>query len=77
MAQHRFRHLVEEQFRIPSPPPAQIQPGSFVVCPMVLMQGLTLGQQLCQMAIYQLAFEQAQADLRPSWPERDLLGIWN
>jgi hypothetical protein len=27
--------------------------------------------------VYQQAWEQARAVLRPSWTERDLLGVWN
>jgi hypothetical protein len=30
-----------------------------------------------QQQIYRLAFEQAQAVVRPSILERDLLGVWN
>jgi hypothetical protein len=29
------------------------------------------------MSIYQLAFEQARIEARPSLLERDLLGVWN
>jgi hypothetical protein len=34
-------------------------------------------QRACQAIIYQMAFEQAQATIRPSLPERDLLAVWN
>ena len=30
-----------------------------------------------QQYLYQLALEQAEAVVRPSLPERDLLGYWN
>jgi len=30
-----------------------------------------------QLAVYQRAFAEAQAVVRPSLPERDLLGVWN
>jgi hypothetical protein len=33
--------------------------------------------QPAHQGIYQIAWENAQAMLRPSWPERDLLGVWN
>jgi hypothetical protein len=32
---------------------------------------------LWQQNVFRLAFEQAQAVVRPSLPERDLLGVWN
>jgi hypothetical protein len=62
---------------MPLSPLPTINPGAFMVCPLVLVQGLPLPQQLGQGLLYQLAFEQAQAALRPSLPERDLLAVWN
>ena len=58
-----------------SAPP--IRPDSFVVCPFALVQGMGAVQRACQAIIYQMAFEQAQATIRPSLPERDLLAVWN
>jgi hypothetical protein len=52
-------------------------PGAFMLCPLVLMQGFSFPQQLCQWSIYQFAYEQAQAVARPSILERDLLAVWN
>jgi hypothetical protein len=52
-------------------------PNSFMVCPVVLLSGQSLAQLNWQTALYQLAFEQAQATERPSLPERDLLAVWN
>jgi hypothetical protein len=54
-----------------------VAPTNFVVCPLAIIQGLTGAQQLWQLAVYQLAFQQAQAMARPSIVERDLLGVWN
>jgi hypothetical protein len=34
-------------------------------------------QLFWQNALYQIAFESAQASARLSLPERDLLGVWN
>jgi hypothetical protein len=45
--------------------------------PIALFQGLSGGQLACQSMLYQLALEQAQIQLQPSLPERDLLAVWN
>jgi hypothetical protein len=37
----------------------------------------SLEQQRFQVGIYQIAWENAQAAMRPALPERDLLGVWN
>jgi hypothetical protein len=42
-----------------------------------MLQNLTIAQWLYVQDVYQQALEQAQAVLRPSLPERDLLGVWN
>jgi hypothetical protein len=47
------------------------------MCPVVLFPGQAQEQWLCQQWVYQQAFEIAQAVVRPSLPERDLLGVWN
>jgi hypothetical protein len=45
---------------------------------MALLSGTsTAALQWQQQQVYRLAFEQAQAVVRPSLPERDLLGVWN
>jgi hypothetical protein len=61
-------------YRLPRPPAPTIQPGAFVPCPVF---PAAAEQLQCQMALYRLAFERAQAALRPSLVERDLLGVWN
>jgi hypothetical protein len=58
--------------RLPQPPAAPVTPAGFMACPYFL-NGLTDAQR----QLYQIAFEQAQAIVRPSLPERDLLGVWN
>jgi hypothetical protein len=47
-----------------------------MLCPSALLQ---LGgvEQAAWQHVYRLAFEQAQAVVRPSLLERDLLGVWN
>jgi len=57
--------------RPPDPPPA---PAGFMLCPACLMNA---AQWACQQQLYLWAFQQAQAVVRPSLPERDLLGVWN
>jgi hypothetical protein len=44
---------------------------------MALMMAVPAVVLQWQQRVYQLAFEQAQAVVRPSLPERDLLGVWN
>jgi hypothetical protein len=76
MQHHRFSSQAEHHY-LPQPPAPAFTPGSFVACPLALLQGLSAAQLAGQAAVYQLAFEQAQAILRPSLPERDLLAVWN
>jgi hypothetical protein len=59
-----------ENLRLPQPPAPVIAPCAFIACQVV-------GIQVQQQALYQWAFEQAQAVARPSILERDLLGVWN
>ena len=60
--------------RLPQPPAANPTPAGFVCCPhSVASPEYWLAVQW----IYLLAFEQAQAVVRPSLPERDLCGVWN
>jgi hypothetical protein len=60
-------------YRLPRPPAPAFHPAAFVLCP--FWPGAELLQ--CQLALYRLAFEQAQAAVRPSLLERDLVGVWN
>jgi len=62
---------------LPRPPAPPVVPGGFVAYPVALMQGLTSAQHAYQRSLYQIAFEQAQAVVRPALPERDILGYWN
>jgi hypothetical protein len=47
--------------------------SGFMVCPVALMPCQSSWQQ----QVYRAAFEQAQAVVRPSLLERDLLASWN
>ena len=71
MYENNFEH---EPFLVPQAPPPQPSACAFmwIVVPMECCQ-----QWAMQQWIYQRAFEQAQAVVRPSIVERDLLGVWN
>ena len=62
--------LPRSQERMPSP-------RGFIFIPFTWGRAASLEQQQAQQGIYQMAWENAQAMLRPSLPERDLLGVWN
>jgi hypothetical protein len=73
MHPHRFLDQVERFILPQAPVPAPTQ-GSFMALPLALGGA---GLAFWQFAVYQRAFEQAQAVVRPSLLERDLLGVWN
>jgi hypothetical protein len=62
---------------LPKPPAPEISPGAFMLWPFGPPFGMTVEQFLIQQWLYLRAFEQAQAVVRPSLPERDLLAVWN
>jgi hypothetical protein len=74
---HRNRLLAEPEVRLPQPPPPTPSPGGFVLLSPVCFPPATPEQWLWQQWVYGWAFEQAQAVVRPSLPERDLLAAWN
>ena len=76
MHRHRFLEHLERQ-AFPQPQARPISTAAFCACPMALVMGVPAVALQWQQRIYQLAFEQAQAVVRPSLPERDLLGVWN
>jgi hypothetical protein len=70
MPVNRLRNPVRQKdLSIPAP--------AFGPCPAVLLQGVSGSFQEWQRHIYQRAFEEAQAVVRPSWIESDPLGVWN
>lgn len=76
MQPHRFRDQLGPWSR-PSPPQQpQVLPQAFVMCPPALMAAGGGAQPFWQ-HLYSLAFAEAQAVIRPSLPERDLLASWN
>lgn len=76
MQRHRF---LDAAFPRPLPVPqaAPINLRAFWVVPIGLLPGASVEACWWQQWLYQTAFEQAQAVVRPSLPERDLLGHWN
>jgi hypothetical protein len=64
-------------YRLPEPRTPGITVQGFMACPVAVLQLLSPVQLLYQSAVYEMAFAQTQADLRPSLPERDLLAVWN
>jgi hypothetical protein len=75
MQPDRFRNRIPS-WRLPQPPAPQVSANGFMVCPAALLPAGREGQPLWQ-HVYRLAFEQAQAVVRPSFLERDPLGCWN
>ena len=68
---NRFRSAAPAQPVVDPSPSAT----AFLLCPLM---GLPLAAQCpCQQSLYAWALAQAQAVVRPSLPERDLLGVWN
>ena len=59
---------------LPRPAVPQLSLGAFILCPVPHGNPLEL---FWQQELYRWAFAQAQAVVRPSLPERDLLGVWN
>ncbi len=74
MGRHRFLDRASAWDRPAAPP----QPSfGFVVCPAALIQGMNAPFCPWQQHVYQMAFQQAQADLRPSLLERAQTTAWN
>jgi hypothetical protein len=52
----------------------QVSLGGFILCPVQYGSPVEL---FWQQELYRWALAQAQAVVRPSLPERDLLAVWN
>jgi hypothetical protein len=75
MHSHRFRNQTGI-WHLPRAQEPQASAKGFMLCPMALVQ-THLGEQNVWQRVYLLAFQQAQAVVRPSLLERDLLANWN
>jgi hypothetical protein len=71
------RFAAEVSHPMQQPPTPTWTPTTFMVCPLPWHQSITPEQWAMTQWIYQCAFEQAEAVVRPSILERDLLGVWN
>jgi hypothetical protein len=74
-----FRNRITTMMNEPEPirlpqPPVPFNPGGFILIAVPVM---CVQQWTMQQYVYQRAFELAQAVVRPSLLERDLLGVWN
>ena len=60
----------------PLPPPAAppVSLGAFILCPVPYSSPI---EMFWQQELYRWALAEAQAVVRPSLPERDLLAVWN
>ena len=63
--------------RLPVPPPPVPAQDAFIQVPLGMLPPLTAEQAARLQALYEWAFQEAQAVVRPSILERDLLGVWN
>jgi hypothetical protein len=69
--------MPRQRFRLPEPPAPSPDREAFILVPRDNLPPLGPEQAARQQALYQWAFSEAQAVVRPSLPERDLLGVWN
>jgi len=51
--------------------------SGFFLCPVAINSAAQAQQWQAQQLIYMMAFQQAQAVVRPSLIERDLAAVWN
>jgi hypothetical protein len=72
MDRHRMRG--EDHVPLPRPATPGVSLSGFVLCPVPCGNPLLL---LWQQELYRWAVTEAEAVMRPSLPERDLLGVWN
>ncbi len=68
---HRHQRPDSYLHRLPQPTTPPASAGAFLFCP----AGGAVDPAVWM--VYQMAFQQAQAVVRPSVLERDLLAVWN
>lgn len=69
---NRHRYLVETEARLPQPPAPAPTAQTFLLCSPALLPGLGAEHLLVMQWLYQQAFQEAQAVVKPSVLERDL-----
>ncbi len=75
MHRHRFRDQLD-LLNAPRPTLPGACAGGFMACPLALVHALPQ-QWAWQQQVYQAAFRQAQAVVRPSVLERVMNAVWN
>jgi hypothetical protein len=63
--------------RLPAPPAPAPAADAFVLLPAALLPAVSEAEEARRRALYEWALAEARAVVRPSLPERDLLGVWN
>jgi len=53
----------------------QLGNNGFMIVPVAVLPAVANPSSFC--GLHQWAFQRAQAILKPSWIERDVLGVWN
>jgi hypothetical protein len=71
---HNRITMEPEPIALPQPPVPAFNPCAFMLC---AVPATSAQQWTIQQWMYQRAFEVAQAVVRPSLLDRDLLGVWN
>ena len=74
MFRNRITMQEPDPIRLPHPPAPPLNLAAFAL---MAVPAMSQEQWTAQQWIYQQAFEAAQAVVRPSILERDLLGVWN
>jgi hypothetical protein len=69
--------MPRQRFRLPTPPAPAPSQEAFVLMSPENLPALTPEEEARRQALYQWAYNEAQAVVRPSILERDLLGVWN
>jgi hypothetical protein len=79
MFHNRIQAVMQEDTPSPRPSSRQDVPSisGFVMFSPSTLPGVTPEQWMLQQWLYQQALAEAQAVVRPSILERDLLGVWN
>ena len=75
---HRHRLAAEaEYYCLPAPPAPPVTPDGFAYLPVAMLGTAGPEQITAMLYAYAWALTHAQAVVRPSLPERDLLAVWN
>jgi hypothetical protein len=73
----RNRCFTEPEVRLPRASTAGWSAAGFVLVPTACLPGVNAAEWFWQQWAYRCAFAEAEAVVRPSLPERDLLAVWN